>query len=293
MTLTRFGFHFSSTTYGGWTSGGLFPIIRDVAQAAEQSGFDSLWVPDHTQQNEAHKTNAADNATAPMIEAYTLLTALAGVTSDVRLGALATPVSFRNPAMIAKAITSLDVISGGRAVLGLGTGWDADEHTAYGIPFPTDADERAARLEEALHIFRAMEAVGPASFAGEFYTIDRAFNSPPAVQHRIPVVVAGGGERLTLALVARYADACNFFGSPADISRKFDVLRDHCQRVGRNYSEITKTVGFVPPDDTDELCRMVEQRQALGADGIILFAVSSPLAGQVRKWGEALTTTFA
>jgi F420-dependent oxidoreductase-like protein len=291
--LTRFGLHFSSTTYEGWTSQNLFPTIREVALAAEDSGFDSLWVPDHVHQNAAHKTNQAEGASAPMLEAYMLLAALAAQTSRALLGALASPITFRNPAWLAKTIASLDVISGGRAVLGMGSGWDAEEHTAYGIEYPAAAAERLDRLEEGIQICRAMFGTGAANYTGKHYAIDGAWNSPLPIQRNVPIVIAGGGERRTLALVARYADACNFFGEPAGIARKLAALRQHCGRFGRDFSQITTTVGFLPPDDPNELRRMVEERLALGVDGVILFAISCPSPGRVREWGNTLISSFA
>lgn len=282
MALTRLGFHFSSTTYEGWTSDTLFRTILDVAAAAESSGFDSLWVPDH-----AHQNPIGGGPSTPMLEAYSLLAALAARTSTVRLGALVSPVTFRIPSLLAKTVASLDVISSGRAVLGLGAAWDAAEHAAYGIAFPPLA-ERYARLEDALQVCRALLGHQPASWAGRFSTVEDAWNSPPPVQAHVPILVGGGGERRTLALVARYADACNFFGEVDDLRRKLQVLRDHCAEVGRDPSELTTTVALMAPEDPAEVRRLVETRLELGFDGVVLFGGSAPSAAQVTAWGDAL-----
>ena len=282
MALTRLGFHFSSTTYDGWTSATLASTVLDVAAAAEQAGFDSLWVPDH-----AHQNPIGGGPTTPMPEAYALLAALAARTTAVRLGALVSPITFRAPSLLAKAVATLDVLSGGRAVLGLGAAWDTAEHTAYGIDYPP-LPERYERLEEALQLCRALLGEQPASFAGRFFTLDGAWCSPPPVQARLPILVGGGGERRTLALVARYADACNFFGGIDDLRRKLQVLRQHCDEAGRDPSEVTTTVAFMAPDDPDEVRRLADERLALGVDGVILFGGSAPSASTVAAWGAAL-----
>ena len=177
-----------------------------------------------------------------MFEAYTVLGALALATSSARLYSLVSPVTLRAPGLLVKAVTTLDVISGGRALLGVGAGWDVAEHEAYGIEFP-GLGERFDRLEEELAICQAMFGAERASFSGKFYAVRDAYNSPRPVRGSIPVLVAGGGEKRTLDLVARYADAGNVTaGAPADVRHKFDVLDRHCERVGRDPAAITRTV---------------------------------------------------
>jgi len=287
MGLTRFGLHFSSTTYPGWTSAGLFPEIADVALAAEESGFDSLWVPDH-----AHQNPIGGGPTGPMLEAYTLLAALSQRTSAALLGALVSPVTFREPSLFAKTIASLDVVSGGRAVLGIGAAWDTDEHAAYGITFPPTR-ERFERLEDALRICAAMLRREPASYTGTHYSVTDAYNNPPPIEDHVPVLVGGGGERRTLRLVAQYADACNFFGAPADVTHKLEVLAEHCVAVGRERSEITSTAGIFAPADTAELLRNAAGLFEVGIDGVIVFGGNTPSPATVREWGEALVREFA
>jgi F420-dependent oxidoreductase-like protein len=287
MALFRFGMHFASVTYPGIPTAGLFPRIKEVAQAAEQSGFDSIWLPDHVLQNPLGGGTAA-----PMFEAYTLLGALAAVTERAKLGSLVSPVTFRNPALLAKAIASLDVISGGRAVLGIGAAWDVGEHTAYGIDFPEVA-ERQDRLEEAVQICRALLTEEAPSFSGKYYSVVEAHNSPRPLQASVPIMVAGGGERRTLRTAARYADACNVFGDPEAIRHKLEVLARHCDEAGRDVAEITTTAALFPPETVDELVTAVGERLEAGLDGVIFLAKDTPDPETVAAWGAALSSAFA
>jgi F420-dependent oxidoreductase-like protein len=287
MALFRFGMHFASVTYPGVTTAGLFARISEVAQAAEQSGFDSIWLPDHVLQNPLGGGTAA-----PMFEAYTLLGALAAVTERAKLGSLVSPVTFRSPALLAKAIASLDVISGGRAVLGIGAAWDAGEHTAYGIEFPEVA-ERQDRLEEAVQICRALLTEDAPSFSGKYYSVVEAHNSPRPLQASVPIMVAGGGERRTLRTAARYADACNVFGDPEAIRHKLEVLARHCDEAGRDVAEITTTAALFPPETVDELVTAVGERLEAGLDGVIFLSKDTPDPETVAAWGAALRSEFA
>jgi F420-dependent oxidoreductase-like protein len=287
MSLTRFGFHFSSTSYADLGEDALFDRILDVARAAEQAGFDSIWVPDHVHQN-----NIGGGPGGPMLEAYTLLAALAARTETALLGALVSPVTFRHPALLAKQTTALDVISHGRAVLGIGAAWDVGEHSAYGISFP-NTPEREDRLEEAVVLCQKMFAEQTVDYDGRYYSLEEAWNSPRPVQRAIPVLVGGGGEKRTLAVVAKYADACNFFGAPADIAHKIEVLKGHCEQYGRDFSEITTTCSLFPPDSEEELREQVAERLAVGVDGVVLFGRSCPPPSTVSSWGEMLHREFA
>jgi alkanesulfonate monooxygenase SsuD/methylene tetrahydromethanopterin reductase-like flavin-dependent oxidoreductase (luciferase family) len=211
-------------------------------------------------------------------------------TATVRLFALVSPVTLRHPGLLAKAVTALDVLSRGRAVLGIGAGWDVAESEAYGISFPS-AGERFDRLEEALAICDALLTEGRATFSGKFYTMRDARNSPRPVHATIPVLVAGGGERRTLDLVARYGDACNVFAAdPAELRHKFEVLDRHCGRVGRDPLEITRTVFAAAPADLDAFADGARSWAAAGADGAVIIGPSDP--GRIPAIGEILGEVF-
>ncbi|GAA4684986.1 LLM class F420-dependent oxidoreductase [Pseudonocardia yuanmonensis] len=208
--------------------------LRRTAVAAEDAGFARLAVADHLWQIPAN-----GSAEGEMLEAYTTLGYLAACTSRVELLTWVSAVMFREPALLAKCVTTLDVLSGGRAWLGVGAGWYAEEARGLGLPFPSTA-ERFDRLEETLQICRQMWSDEDKPYSGRHYTLERTLNAPQPLR-RPPILVAGGGERRTLRLVAQYADACNLFASP-ELERKLDVLREHCAAVGRNYDDIEKTV---------------------------------------------------
>ena len=236
MGVTRFGLQIPNFTYPGIADRDLFERIAAVAGAAEESGFDSIWVMDHF-----YQIAMVGPRTDPMLEAYTLLGALAARTRTVSLGTMVTGVTYRNPALLAKIVTTLDIVSAGRAILGIGAAWNDEEHAGYGFPYPP-IGERMDRLEEALQICTAMFTQEDASFNGRHYTIEHALNFPrPIRASAIPILVGGSGERRTLALVARYADACNLFGDVGTIRHKLEVLDRHCEAIGRDPAEITKT----------------------------------------------------
>lgn len=233
--MTTFGLQLPNFGFGV-PDDQLFDQVVARATAAETSGFRSLWVMDHL-----YQLPALGGADQPMLEAYTLLGALATQTRTATLGTMVTGVTYRNPALLAKIVTTLDVISRGRAVLGLGAAWHDLEHTGYGFDFPP-VSERMDRLEEALQICRAMFERDHVSFEGAHYRTDDARNLPRPVQAGGPeILVGGGGERRTLRLVAQYADACNLHGDPDGIRHKLEVLHRHCADVGRDPAEIRVT----------------------------------------------------
>ena len=216
--------------------GEIGPTLGRIAEAADTSGLHSMWVMDHFFQ-----IPGVGDVRQPMLEAYTTLGFLAGRTSRLGLGTLVTGVTYRYPAILAKIVTTLDIVSSGRAVLGIGAAWNEDEHRGYGFDFPP-VSERFERLEEALQICRAMFREESPSFSGKHYRIEEALNFPRPVQPGgPPILIGGSGERKTLRLVAQYADACNLFGDAATVKHKLDVLRKHCEDVGRDPAEITKT----------------------------------------------------
>jgi F420-dependent oxidoreductase-like protein len=284
VALIRRGIHFGS--YGRVDDGAaVFGRLAEAAGAAEEAGFDAISVPDHVHQNQV-----GGGPASPMFEAYTVLGALALATSSAALFSLVSPVTLRTPGLLAKAVTSVDVISGGRAVLGVGAGWDVAEHQAYGIEFP-GLGERFDRLDEELAICRALFAEQEASYAGQFYAVKDAHNSPRPVRGSIPVLVAGGGEKRTLDLVARCADACNVFaGEPADVRHKFDVLAGHCERIGRDPAEITRTVFAFDTSDLAALAASARTLADAGADGMIIVGPEDP--ARIPAIGQVLGEVF-
>jgi F420-dependent oxidoreductase-like protein len=209
--------------------------LADVARAAEEAGFTSLWVMDHFLQIPQVGREWED-----MLESHTTLGYLAGVTERIRLGTLVTGVPYRNLAHLAKIVATLDVLSGGRALCGLGAGWFEREHRAYGWEVPSRA-ERYALLEDALELLPLMWGPGSPRFEGRTVTVPEAICYPRPLQERIPILVGGSGERRTLRLVARHADACNLFGDAATVRHKLGVLRAWCESEGRDPAEIALT----------------------------------------------------
>jgi F420-dependent oxidoreductase-like protein len=214
--------------------------LAAIARQADEGGLDTLWVCDHLLQGEP-----GTDPTQEMLEAYTTLGYLAGRTRRIRLGAMVSPVTFRAPALLVKAVTTLDVLSGGRAWLGLGAGYHQGEAEMMGLFLPRTG-ERLDRMEEALRLALQMWAGDDTAFTGEHYRATRPLNSPPPLTRpRPPILVGGTGERRTLHAVARYADACNVFDIPdggTTIRLKLDVLAGHCAALGRTYETIEKTV---------------------------------------------------
>src|SRR3954462_12286138 len=234
--MTSFGFQIPGFRHASGGDAEMFDHTAARAVAAELGGFDEVWVMDHFWQ-----LPALGGPDEPILEAYTLLGALAARTERVQLGTLVTGVTYRNPALLAKMVTTLDVISKGRAILGIGAAWYEEEHDGYGFDFPR-AGERLDRLEEAVQICRAMFREDHQTFKGRYFSIEDARNVPRPIQPGGPrIMIGGGGEKRTLRLVAQYADMCNVSGGPATIAHKLDVLRTHCKDVGRDPSEILTT----------------------------------------------------
>jgi F420-dependent oxidoreductase-like protein len=232
-----FGYHMPSFTFAGVADEKLFDRVVELAQAAETAGFDLVTVMDHLYQ--IGPVGAEDE---PMLEGYTALAGIAARTQRVMLGTMVTGVTYRNPAMLAKMVTTLDIISKGRAMLGIGAAWNDVEHAGYGIEFPP-IGEREDRLEEALTICKAMFTQERPSFAGRYYTIDRALNNPRPIRPGGPkIMVGGGGERRTLKTAARFADITNWFGTLEEAAAKLAVLDRHCADIGRDPKEILRTV---------------------------------------------------
>jgi F420-dependent oxidoreductase-like protein len=314
--MTTFGFQIPNFRHAGSADAEMFDKTVDLAQAAESSGFSSVWVMDHFWQ-----LPALGGPDEPILEAYTLLGALAARTDRVQLGTLVAGVTYRNPALLAKMVTTLDIISHGRAILGIGAAWYDVEHVGLGFEFP-GARERLDRLEEAVQICRAMLRDERPSFGGRFYTTDDARNVPKPLQvGGPPIMIGGSGEKRTLRLVAQYADMCNVSGGPATVRHKLDVMRAHCADVGRDPAEIvtTRLGTLVLTDDADETARVRDFLSTLAGDqfdeqftvgeaddvvraveallgaGIDTPIFNMPLsdAATVAKAGELLTKNFA
>lgn len=224
-------------------------ILAEIARTAEQAGFASLWVMDHFFQ-----IGGVGPVENEMLEGYTTLAYLAGLTTKVKLGTMVTGVVYRHPGVLIKAVTTLDVLSRGRAYLGIGAAWNEPEARALGIPFPPTG-ERFRRLEETLQIAHQMWSGRQDPFVGKFYQLERTLNNPqPLSKPHPPILIGGMGEKKTLRLVAKYADACNLFarGGVDLVQAKLAILKRHCDEVGRDYNEIEKTTlgtAFLAPDN--------------------------------------------
>ena len=237
--------------------------LAAVGRAADEAGFGFIAVMDHFFQ-----IPVIGPPDREMLEAYSTLAYLAGVTSRAKLLTLVTGTVYRHPGILAKIVTTLDVLSGGRAWLGIGAAWNEEESRGLGIPFPPVA-ERFERLEETLQICLQMWRGDQTPYQGKHYQLERPLNSPQVLSKpHPPIMIGGGGERKTLRFVARYAQACNLFPGP-DLARKLDVLRAHCDAEGRDYDEITKTYYFIfdPGDKGEKTGEMVDQLAGLAEMG--------------------------
>jgi F420-dependent oxidoreductase-like protein len=236
--------------YDGRDASQIIDSLKKLATKAENLSFDSFWVMDHF-----HQISVVGKQDEPMLEGWTTLSVLAGITSKIKLGTLVTGVIYRHPSVLAKMAATLDILSKGRLFMGIGAAWNQEESLAYGIiPFPSNK-ERLLRLEEAIQIIRKMWTEEPTTtFNGKYYQIRNAYCNPKPIQKPSPPIMVGGsGERQTLRIVAKYADACNLFGSAETVKRKLSVLNEHCKSVGRDYDSILKTkLGFIVMDNDKE-----------------------------------------
>jgi len=235
-----FGLHHPNYTFPGVPDDRLFDRVVENAQAAEKAGFDLFTVMDHF-----YQIRGIGPETEPMLEAYATLAAVAARTSRIKLSTLVTGVTYRNPALLVKEVTTLDIISKGRAVLGIGAAWNEDEHLGYGFEYPP-IGRRMDRLHEAVQIAKLMFTEERPSFTGEYYRIERALNVPRPVQKGGPkILIGGGGERRTLRILAEHGDIGHWFGAPVEeLKRKKGVFEEHCAEVGREPSEVLLTVGI-------------------------------------------------
>jgi F420-dependent oxidoreductase-like protein len=210
-----------------------FATVKGLAEHVEQSGWDGLWLADHFMPND-------DNTSAPWPEAWTTLAALGATVPRIRLGTLVTGNTYRHPAVLAKMAATVDHISGGRVVLGLGSGWQENEHEKYGLPFYT-VPNRLERLEEACQVIKALFNESNANFDGKFYQLKDAPLEPKPIQRPLPLLIGGGGEKVTLRITAQYADEWNVWGTPEILKHKISILDAHCEKLGRDPKEIHRT----------------------------------------------------
>src|SRR5438552_2920952 len=278
--------HVSRFEWAGGPSG-IGPGLAALATRAEAIGVRTLSFMDHFFQMD-WMAPAED----PMLEGYTALGFVAGCTDRLRLRLLVTGVTYRHPGLLAKAVTTLDVVSGGRAELGIGAAWYEREHRGLGVPFPPVA-ERFERLEEAIQICLQMWSDDNGAYVGKHYRLEETLCSPPPVSRPRPrILIGGSGERKTLRLVAQYADACNIFGGPAEIAHKVEVLRRHCDALGRdpNEIEVTATYRDLPPGaSVDEVVRGAEALADVGVSTLVTGAIGDDPAGWLEStFGPAM-----
>ncbi len=288
-----FGIHIVSFDYPD-APDSIAPTLIRAVQAAEAAGASSLSVMDHFFQMEQ-----AGAAEQPMLEGYTTLGFLAAHTTTARLGLLVTGVTYRQPGLLAKIVATLDVLSAGRAELGIGAAWYEREHRGLGVPYPPVA-ERFERLEETLQICLQMwDPKNNGPFDGRHYQLAETLCSPaPISRPRPPILIGGSGERKTLRLVAQYGDACNLFAaSPTDVTHKLDVLRRHCDEVGRDEATIRKTILYVGPTlatgDVDEFVAEMADYAKAGIEDVIVMPSGEPPDIWIERRGGQLGPRLA
>ena len=286
----RLAVHCSNLTWPGGPAE-LGPTLAGVARAADEGGITTLTMMDHYFQMEV-----LGGPSEPMLEGYTALGFLAGQTANLELGLLVTGVTYRHPGLLAKIATTLDVLSGGRAMLGLGAAWYEREHEGLGVPFPPTS-ERFERLEETLQICRQMWSDDNGAYVGQHYQLAETVCVPPPIREGGPrILIGGSGERKTLRLVAKYADACNLFGFEAEeVARKIAVLDAHCETEGRDPAEVQRTVllGTNPLDDIDGFLRRTEEYAALGVEQIWVSPSATDPVGSVSEMCEKVLPRLA
>ena len=285
------GIHFANFTLPGGPEA-LGPTLAATAQAAEEGGCSTFTLMDHWFQMEQLAT-----ARDPMLEGYTSLGFLAGKTERITLGLLVTGVTYRSPGLLAKIVTTLDVLSGGRARLGIGAAWYEREHRGLGVPFPP-LGERFERLEETLQICLQMWSDDEGPYEGRHYQLAETICSPAPIQKPRPKILVGGsGERKTLRLVAEYADACNLFAAdPAVVAHKLGVLARHCENAGRDPATVEKTImtaGRNPLDDVDAFLAGMEEYARLGVELVEVVPRGPDPVGFVSELAEKVVPRLA
>lgn len=275
----QLGIHYTQFTHPDWQHT-LADRLTETAKIADEGGVSLLTVMDHY-----YQMIPAGGPFEPMLEGYATLGYLAGITSNAELGLLVTGVTYRHPGLLAKIATTVDVLSRGRAWLGIGAAWYEREHEGLGVPFPP-LKERFERLEEALQIVNQMWSDDDGAFSGRHYQLKETINLPQPPRGRLPIMVGGGGEQKTLRLVAQYADACHLFTREGydGVAHKLDVLKGHCERLGRDYDAIKKTVGGGGgPDPLSNPDAFLAEMERYAALGVSLVTVS-PVGGDPAGW---------
>jgi F420-dependent oxidoreductase-like protein len=286
----RTGIHFVNFTLPDQPAS-LAPVLSATARAAEEGGCSTFTLMDHWFQMEQFATSHD-----PMLEGYTSLGYLAGLTERMTLGLLVTGVTYRHPGLLAKIVTTLDVLSGGRAQLGIGAAWYEREHEGLGVPFPP-ISERFERLEETLQICHQMWSDDDGPYQGQHYQLAETICSPPPIQQPRPrILVGGSGERKTLRLVAQYADACNLFAPDPDVvAHKLEVLARHCDAESRDPATVEKTIlGFGDPlEDVDAFISTMEGYATMGIELVELMPPGPDPVGWVARLGEQVVPKLA
>ena len=276
----KLAIHNPSFTYAGGPEN-IATNLAATARAAEDGGADQFTLMDHWFQ--IPPVGAPEE---PMLEGYTGLGFVAAQTERMRLGLLVTGVTYRHPGLLAKTVTTLDVLSGGRAQLGIGAAWFEEEHDALGVPYPP-ISERFERLEEAIQIcFQMWDPDNDGPYEGKHYKLGETMCSPlPVSQPRPTLLIGGSGEKKTLRLVAKYADACNLFGGERDVvAHKLEVLKGHCENEGRDYEEIEKTIIYSASDPTEEIDKFLREMEEMAALGISKVWLSNSKVEDSAAW---------
>lgn len=262
--------------------------LARAATLAEQAGLGTVWVMDHFFQ-----IPPVGPAEMDMLEGYSTLCFLAAHTKKVRLGTMVTGITYRYPAVLIKTVTTLDVLSGGRAWFGLGAAWFEREHLGLGVPFPP-LGERFERVEECLQIALQMWSGNNGPYRGKHYQLQETLCVPqPLSKPRPPIMIGGGGEKKTLRLVAQYADGCNLFGDAATVAHKLGVLRGHCERLGRDYAAIDKTVMVVHQRDPAKLLAELAALAAVGVDGVVIAGMDPTDEGNFEVLANSIVPQAA
>lgn len=258
-----------------------WPDLLDEAQYLAKTGWDGIWIADH------FMPNREDNL-GPTQEAWTVLAGLAATVPRVRLGSLVTGNTYRHPAVLAKEVAQVDIISGGRAVLGLGAGWQENEHVAYSIPFHS-VNGRLRRLEESVQIIRSLFDNERTDFDGRYYQIRNAPLAPKPIQPHLPILVGGGGEKVTMRIAARFADEWNVWGAPDVLSQKGEVLERHCEEVGRDPSQVKRSAQVLVTMSSDPA---VIERARAGRGFPVMAGSVEEIREQIGRYREAKVDEF-